>query len=150
MVLQGAHTSLVCKLTLSIRDSNITNIAAGYIVNSPSKGTVRVYVTSKGGLESSNFNYANVTEEGLVDNIVTTYSDDSENPANVWRDFVNSNFPIFKETILVDSGAVFAGFVKRRIVEGRVAAVRHSLNPTLPYLSNSTIALVVHLRKQTC
>ncbi|KAJ4302881.1 hypothetical protein N0V90_001772 [Kalmusia sp. IMI 367209] len=103
-------------------NSNITNIAAGYILNSPSQKTVRVYVTSKIGLESSNFDYANVTDEGLVDNIVTTYSDDSENTTNVWRDYVNSNFPIFDKTILADSGAVYAGLVERRIVKGLVAA----------------------------
>lgn len=59
-----------------------------------------------------------------MDNIVTTYSDDSGNPPSVWRDYVNSNYPIFEETILVDAGAVFAGQVKRRIVQGQVAAVR--------------------------
>jgi hypothetical protein len=122
---------LFYKLTYSLRDSNVTNIAAGYILNSPSQRIVRVYVTSKSGLESSNFDYANVTKEGLVDNIVTTYSDDSENPPTVWRDYVNSNFPIFEETILANSGAVFAGLVERRIVKGLVAAVRDPRPPSL-------------------
>lgn len=126
---------------------NITNIAAGYILNSPSQGIVRAQVTSNSGLESSVFNYANVTNEGLVDNTVTTYPDDSENPPTVWRDYVNSNFPIFKETFLVDSGAVFAGLVQRRIVEGLVAAV--SGPPALATLPPSTHACHLFLHSNS-
>jgi hypothetical protein len=81
-------------------------------------------------LQSSVFNYANVTDQGLVDNVVTTYPDDAAGPPTVWRDFVNSNYPIFEATVLQKSGAVFAGLVERRIVEGSVAAVR-APSPTL-------------------
>lgn len=126
-------------LTLTLRDMNVSNIAAGYILNSPSQGIVRAYVTSKAGMESSNFNYGNVTDEGLVDNILTTYSDDSEKPPTVWRDYSNSAFPIFKDTVLQDHGAVFAGLVERRIVEGLVAAVRPLSFPLLPDLGTATV-----------
>jgi hypothetical protein len=124
MVSYSAATFLLRGLTLNARDSNVSNIAAGYIINSPSQGIVRAYVTSNSGLQSSVFNYANVTDEGLVDNIVTSYSDDPADPPTIWRDYVNSNFPIFEETVLVNSNAVFTGLVERRIVEGPVAAVR--------------------------
>ncbi|KAJ4354268.1 uncharacterized protein N0V89_006002 [Didymosphaeria variabile] len=103
---------------------------------------VHAYVTSKTGLQSSNFNYANVTDEGLVENIVTTYSDDSGNTTTIWRDYVNSNFPIFEETFLVDSGAVYAGLVKRRIVEGLVAAwdiMYQGVIPVTIYVDNCNV-----------
>ncbi|KAF1357510.1 hypothetical protein EJ07DRAFT_128118 [Lizonia empirigonia] len=123
-------------------DLNKTNSAAGYILNLPSQGLVRAYVTSKIGLLSSQFNYSNVPNEGLVDNIVATYLDDSENPPSVWRGYANSNFPIFEETILLDAGAVFAGLVKRRIVQGQVAAwniMYQGVIPVTIYLDNCDI-----------
>jgi hypothetical protein len=108
---------------LRSRDENLSNIAAGHIVNSPSQSVVRVSITSKNGLESSVFNYANVTKGGLVDNTLTTYAVNSSAAPTVWRDYVNSNFPIFANSILVDSGAVYTGLVTRKVVEGPVAAV---------------------------
>lgn len=103
---------------------NVSNIAAGYIVNSPSQNVVRAQVTSNTGLESSLFNYANISSEGLVDNIVTTYSDQAETPPTVWRDYVNPSFPIFQDTILKDGGAVYGGLVERQLANGLVATVR--------------------------
>lgn len=106
------------------RNENLTHITTGFITNSPSKGFVRADEAFDGNLASSFFNYANVTEEGLVDNTLTTYSSNSTTP-DVWRGYVNSNFPIFEESILVTAGAVFGGLVQRQFVEGRVAAVRN-------------------------
>jgi hypothetical protein len=114
------------KLTLICRNENLSNIAAGYIVNSPSKGVVQAYITSKNGLESSVFNYAKVTKAGLVDNTLITYTANSSAPPTVWRDYVNSNFPVFEKTILIDSSAVYTGLVTRRVVEDPVAAVSTS------------------------
>lgn len=68
------------------------------------------------------FNYANVTKSGLVDNILTTYSPGSNKP-EVWRGYVNSNFPIFQKDILVKGGAVFEGLVQRKFIPAPVAAV---------------------------
>lgn len=113
-----------------LRDEELSNIAAGYIVNSPSEAVVHVDVVYEGNLASSVFNYANVTEEGLVDNTVTTYSDNSTDP-EIWRDFVQPNFPIFPEDILVESEAVFGGLVERKFLRGQVASV------SSPFLSLS-------------
>lgn len=114
------------------RNENLSHITTGFITNSPSKGFVRTdeafegFVRADegfgGNLASSFFNYANVTKEGLVDNTLTTYSSNSTKP-DVWRGYVNSNFPIFEQRMLVKAGAVFGGLVHRQFVEGRVAAV---------------------------
>ncbi|KAI5458298.1 hypothetical protein BGZ63DRAFT_432809 [Mariannaea sp. PMI_226] len=102
-------------------NQDLSHITAGYIVNSASNGYVRAVEAFEGGLlASSVFNYANVTKEGLVDNTLTTYNPDSKKP-DVWRGYVNSNFPIFAKDVLVSNGAVFAGLVDRTFV-GRVAA----------------------------
>lgn len=124
MVLLKDLDYLFDRLIVRDRDLEVTNIAAGYMVNSPSQGIVSIQITSKIGLESSKFDYANVTNEGLVDNTVTTYDVNSESNSTVWRDYVNSNFPIFGQTILIDNSAVYAGLAQRRITEGLVAAVR--------------------------
>lgn len=57
-----------------------------------------------------------------MDNTLTTYTGNSTKP-EVWRGYVNSNFPIFEADLLVKNGAVFGGLVKRQFVEGDVAAV---------------------------
>jgi hypothetical protein len=101
----------------------VSHIAAGYIINSPTQGIVRATVTSNDGLQSSTFNYANVTDAGLVDNTYITYPTNSADQPIVWRDYVDSSFPIFKNSILVDSGAVYAGLAESRFHKGEVAAV---------------------------
>ncbi|KAF3008558.1 hypothetical protein E8E13_006996 [Curvularia kusanoi] len=100
---------------------NVSNIAAGYVLNAPSQNIVRTQVTSNSGLETSQFNYANVSSSGLVDNIVTSYSTHADTAPSVWRDYVNPAFPLFKDTILKDNGAVFGGIVERQLVDGMVA-----------------------------
>lgn len=110
------------------RNQNLSHITTGLISNSPSKGFVRVDEAfeadqgANGILASSLFNYANVTEEGLVDNTLTSYGGNSTKPV-VWRGYVNSNFPIFERDLLVKAGAVFGGLVHRQFVESLVAAV---------------------------
>lgn len=75
-----------------------------------------------GELATSYFNYANVTKSGLVDNTLTTYDHKHTKP-NVWRGYVNSNFPIFDQNILVKAEAVYQGLVKRDFIPAPVAAV---------------------------
>lgn len=105
------------------RNQNLSHITTGYIVNSPSRGFVRVDQANDEGFGTSLFNYANVTEDGQVDNILRMYTANSTAP-NIWQGFVNSNFPIFQEDILVQAGAVFSGLVKRTFWTGQVAVVR--------------------------
>ncbi|KAJ4164438.1 hypothetical protein LMH87_006114 [Akanthomyces muscarius] len=108
-------------------NQNLSHITTGFINNSPSKGFVQVdeaFATDNGAggrLASSYFNYANVTKEGLVDNTLTTYSGNSTKP-DVFRGYVDSNFPIFEKDLLVKSGAVFGGLVQRQFAENNVAA----------------------------
>jgi hypothetical protein len=106
------------------RDVNVSHITSGYIANSPEEGYVRVGQAYEDGMVSSSFfNNANISDSGLVDNTLTSYVSDSEKPI-VWRDYVNPNFPIFLEDILLTAGAVFTGLVARDRV-GTVAAVSH-------------------------
>ncbi|VUC25573.1 unnamed protein product [Clonostachys rosea] len=102
-------------------NQNLSHITTGYIVNSPSQGFVRVDQANDDGFGTSLFNYANVTEDGLVDNILTMYITNSTTP-DIWQGYVNSNFPIFQEEILVQAGAVFSGLVKRTFWADQVAA----------------------------
>ncbi|KAF5675555.1 hypothetical protein FHETE_2552 [Fusarium heterosporum] len=102
-------------------NADLSHIIAGFIENSPSKKFVRVDAAADGEMISSYFNYANITKEGLVDNTLTTYDRNSSQP-NIWRDYVNSNFPAFNENILVEAGATFEGLVQRDFVPSAVAA----------------------------
>lgn len=111
------------------RDVNVSHITAGYIFNSPDKGLVRVDKADDTSPASSVFNYANISADGLVDNTVTTYRPDADKP-DIWRGYVNSNFPIFPEDILITAGASFSGLVDRNLV-GRVASVSSSIIPPL-------------------
>ncbi|CAG8342212.1 unnamed protein product [Penicillium salamii] len=103
-------------------NQNLSHITTGFINNSPSQNSVRVDESFDGSLASSFFNYANSTKEGLVENTLTTYTYESDKPA-VWKGFVNSNFPLFHENILVQNGAVFGGLVRRQFNDHLVAAV---------------------------
>ncbi|KAK1254004.1 hypothetical protein MKX08_007999 [Trichoderma sp. CBMAI-0020] len=55
-------------------DETLSHIMTGYIDNSPAKGMVRVNEAYDDAPASSVFNYANVTSDGLVDNILTIYN----------------------------------------------------------------------------
>ncbi|KAH6971084.1 hypothetical protein BKA56DRAFT_495308 [Ilyonectria sp. MPI-CAGE-AT-0026] len=102
-------------------NENLSHITTGYITNSPSQGFVRAVEAFDGNMASSLFNYKNVTQDGLVDNTMTTYYPKSAKP-EVWRGYVNSGFPLFSEDILIQGGAVFVGLVQRQFIDGRVAA----------------------------
>ncbi|KAL2846356.1 hypothetical protein BJY01DRAFT_213454 [Aspergillus pseudoustus] len=100
---------------------NLSHIQVGYIYFSPSQGLVRVDEAYQGGLATSVFNYANTTDDGLVDNILTSFDSYPDQPT-VWQGYVQSNYPLFGDDILVSGDAVFAGLVKRDHVQGLVAS----------------------------
>ncbi|KAF4457920.1 hypothetical protein F53441_273 [Fusarium austroafricanum] len=101
-------------------NSDLSHITTGYIQNSPSKGFVRADEVFDGVLASSTFDYSNVTKSGLVDNTLTTYDPKKSRPS-VWRGYVNSNYPILSKNTLIESGAVFEGFVQRDFIPTPVA-----------------------------
>ncbi|EHK20491.1 uncharacterized protein TRIVIDRAFT_154462 [Trichoderma virens Gv29-8] len=100
-------------------DETLSHIMTGYIDNSPAKGIVRVNEAYDDAPASSVFNYANVTKDGLVDNVMTIYNGTKP---YVWQGYVNSNYPIFEQDFLVKNDAVFGGLVTRQFTEGSVAS----------------------------
>ncbi|RSM14291.1 hypothetical protein CEP52_001480 [Fusarium oligoseptatum] len=124
-------------------NENLSHITTGFIDNSPSKGFVRADEAFDGKLASSLFNYANVTKSGLVDNTLTTYTPGSNKP-DIWRGYVNSNFPIFEKDILVKGGAVFEGLVQRKFVKDPVAAwslMYQNAIPVTVYVDNCHVVV---------
>ncbi|EAW13447.1 uncharacterized protein ACLA_054940 [Aspergillus clavatus NRRL 1] len=101
-------------------NQNLSHIMAGYLYNSPSQKLVRADEAYDGGLATSLFNYANVTDTGLVENTLTAF--DNASKPDVWRGYVNSNYPLFEADFLVQNEAVFGGLVRREFVEGDVAS----------------------------
>jgi len=75
-----------------------------------------------GAFGSSTFDYSNTTSDGLVDNSLILFSANGTS-LPVYRNYVNSNFPLFLDDMLVEGGAVFSGLVERLLV-GQVASVR--------------------------
>lgn len=116
-------------------NQELSHITAGHIVNSPTRKLVRVDEAYEGGLASSLFNYANVTDGGLVDNTLTTFGGASPDQITVWRGFVNSNFPLFSADLLAQTGAVFGGLVARDLIRGQVASVGPSTAQPLQLLT---------------
>ncbi|WZH47217.1 hypothetical protein QYS62_008361 [Fusarium acuminatum] len=124
-------------------NAELSHITAGYIENSPAKGFVRVDEAYDGELATSYFNYANVTKSGLVDNTLTTYDHKHTKP-NVWRGYVNSNFPIFDQNILVKAEAVYQGLVKRDFIPAPVAAwsiMYQGVIPVTVYVNECSIVV---------
>ncbi|KAK5993673.1 hypothetical protein PT974_07108 [Cladobotryum mycophilum] len=122
-------------------NQNLSHITAGYMITSPSKNFVRADEAFEGGIATSFFDYSNVTKDGLVDNTLTTYNDGSS-ALVVWRGYVNSNYPIFAEDILVSAGAVFGGLVRRQFIQGRVAAWNIMYQGAIPvtiYVTNCNV-----------
>jgi hypothetical protein len=91
--------------------------------NSPGSKLVRVDETFKGALASSVFDFSNVTNDGLVDNKLTTFTTDLAHP-DVYRGYVNSNYPLISPDFLVAGAAVFSGLVERQFLPEKVASVR--------------------------
>jgi hypothetical protein len=106
----------------------LSHITSGYIYFSPSQNLVRADEAYDGGLASSVFDYSNTTKDGLVLNTLTSYEGNSTKPT-VWTGYVNSNYPLFTENLLIQGGAVFGGLVKRDLLDKYVASV--SFRPPL-------------------
>lgn len=106
-------------VTNRYRDETLSHIMTGYIDNSPAKSVVRVNEAYDDAPASSVFNYANVTKDGLVDNVLTIYN---ATTPYVWQGYVNSNYPIFEQDFLAKADAVFGGLVTRQF-NGNVASV---------------------------
>ncbi len=100
----------------------MSHISSGYIYNSPSQKMVRATEAYEGAVAISDFNYANVSKDGLVDNTLTSVASNFSNP-EVWRGYVNSNYPLFSESFLIDASAVFSGLVRRDYNPDLVASV---------------------------
>jgi hypothetical protein len=78
---------------------------------------------------SSLFDYSNISSEGLVSNILYTFSPSIASPPTIFEGYVNPNFPLFTVDILSSNSAVFTGLVKRD-KNGVVASVSNfSFNP---------------------
>lgn len=103
------------------RNVNLSHVTQGYIFNSPSKQQVRVDEAFEGTLASSIFNYANISQEGQVENILTSTTSSSLKNPEQFRGYVTPNFPLWAEGSLQD--AVFTGLVKRDFVSGKAASV---------------------------
>lgn len=110
-------------LTWTHRNQNLSHITSGYIYNSPVQSLVRADEAYNGAFGSSLFNYHNTTEDGLVDNILTTYNS-TFTRLDVWRGYVNPGFPLITDDFLAKEGASFGGLVHRDFVGGKVASVR--------------------------
>lgn len=116
-----ATRSILIFHSQSCRNVNLSHITQGYIFNTPSKQQVRVDEAYEETIASSIFNYANVSKEGQVENILTsTTSSDLKNPTQ-FRGYVTPNFPLWTEDVL--QGAVFTGLATREFVPGKVASV---------------------------
>ncbi|KID98644.1 hypothetical protein MAJ_05300, partial [Metarhizium majus ARSEF 297] len=102
-------------------NQNLSHIQTGYMYNSPAKNLVRVDETFEDGLATSVFNFANVTEDRRVDNTLTSVFKDFAHP-QVWRGYVNTNYPLIGADFLAKAGAVFSGLVERDFIAGRVAS----------------------------
>ncbi|GFP58655.1 hypothetical protein TASIC1_0011002200 [Trichoderma asperellum] len=119
-------------------DETLSHIMTGYIDNSPAKGIVRVNEAYDDAPASSVFNYANVTGDGLVDNILTVYNGTTP---YVWQGYVNSNYPIFEQDFLVKADAVFGGLVTRQF-NGDVASwdiMYQGVIPVTVYVNNCNV-----------
>ncbi|KAH8697087.1 hypothetical protein BGW36DRAFT_295922 [Talaromyces proteolyticus] len=112
-------------------NQNLSHIIAGYLYNSPSQKLVRGDEAFDGGLATSIFNYTNVTDTGMVDNTMTTFSNASAAP-EVWRGYVDSNYPLFGEDFLIQNEAVFGGLVRRDFIDGYVASWDLMYQGTVP------------------
>lgn len=104
-------------------DKSTNHITTGYIRNTPSKKLVTVDQTTEQGVSTSVFDFSNTTAQGLVDNTLTSIVNGDFAKPDVWRGYVNPIFPLFTDSFLVDSKAVFNGLVSRPLQTGKVASV---------------------------
>jgi hypothetical protein len=73
-------------------------------------------------IASSIFDYTNMSADGLVSNILYTFTPTLASPPSIFSDYVNPAFPIFTPDILANNSAVFTGLTHRD-KNGQVASV---------------------------
>jgi hypothetical protein len=92
--------------------------------NLPKQHQVRIDQAYDGFLSGSVFNYANISKEGLVDNIVIYFpSNGNYNKPQVFRGYVNPGFPLLMDDLLVSYNATFGGLTYRDLIPDPVAKV---------------------------
>jgi hypothetical protein len=109
------------------RNVNISNIGAGFLYNSPTAMKVRADVTFGLNIGTSIFDYTNISADGLVSNILYTFSPSLASSPNIFSEYVNPGFPLFTQDILQVNGAVFTGLVESP-KNGQVASVSTTLS----------------------
>lgn len=106
------------------RNSNLSHITSGYIYNLPDQEQVIANEAYAGNLAASTFNYANISQDGLVDNtIVYIHIDGNDTSPESYRGYVNPGFPLIKDDFLVSNGAAYGGLVRRELLPHKVATV---------------------------
>ena len=103
----------------------MSHIGAGFLYNSPTAGKVRVDESYDMNIASSIFDYTNTSANGLVSNILYSFTPSIASPPSIFSDYVNPNFPLFTPGILEVNGAVFTGLT-HRAKNGQVASVSTS------------------------
>ncbi|KAH8896732.1 hypothetical protein GQ53DRAFT_818998 [Thozetella sp. PMI_491] len=103
-------------------NQHLSHITAGYLYHSPTRKEIRVDQAYSGTLGSSMFNFNNVTEGGLVDNTLISFTDTCCTSPQIWRGYVNSDFPLIMPDVLINAEAVFVGLARRDLTKGEVAA----------------------------
>ena len=104
------------------RNVNVSHIASGYMYSSPTQKKVRVDESYDGALGSSLFDYANVTNEGVL-NIQWLLTPAVVSTPQFFVGYVDApSFPLIPADLLIAGNAVYAGVVQDPYV-GEVTAV---------------------------
>ncbi|GAM39476.1 hypothetical protein TCE0_034f11058 [Talaromyces pinophilus] len=126
-------------------NANLSHITSGYIYNLPDQNQVIANEAYDGNLAASTFNYANISQDGLVDNTVIYIPIDGNDTSPVsYRGYVNPGFPLIKDDFLVSNGAVFGGLVKRELLPHQVASwsiMYQSAIPVTVYVDNCNVVV---------
>lgn len=123
--LQTPFSPEYLQLLTDTRNVNISHITSGFLYNSPTLKKVRVDEAYDTTIASSLFNYNNISSDGLVSNIMYSFSPSIASKPTFFSDFVNPNFPLFAEDMLVSNEAVYTGLIERAN-SGIVASVNSS------------------------
>lgn len=92
------------------RNANISHIASGFIYSSSSQQKARVDEAYDSSLDSSLFDYANVTQDGVANRLWILTPSISSGPY-LWQGYVTPAFPLISHDFLVTNGAVFGGII---------------------------------------
>ncbi|RAO64675.1 uncharacterized protein BHQ10_000687 [Talaromyces amestolkiae] len=126
-------------------NSNLSHITSGYIYNLPDQAKVIATEAYAGNLATSTFNYANISQDGLVDNAVIYIPIDGDDTnREMFRDYVNPGFPLIKDDFLVSNGAAFGGLVSRELLPGKVATwniIYQNAIPVTVYVDNCNVVV---------